>query len=345
MTVHPFDVPGAPEEDGAGNPGRRLREARNAGRLSLDDVALRLRLDRRVVDALERDDYRDLPEPTFVRGYLRGYARLLGLPPGPIVEAYDRQGHAPPGLVPDIASRPQVRSTDAPVRLVTYAIVGVLVTLGVLWWRFERAPEPVPLDLAGLTTAPATASAPTSPPALRPEPSVAAPPTPAVPATPATPAPAAAAATARAADAPATGRPAPAAAPATPAASAAPTVAAALVSAGQAAQPPVAPTVAAAPAGPGQAAQLAVAPPAPAGGPDRLVLRLKHDSWVEVYERGGKRLFFNQAKAGQTLSLSGSPPFRVILGYARDAQVEYNGAPFDTAPHTSRDIARFSVGG
>lgn len=45
------------------------------------------------------------------------------------------------------------------------------------------------------------------------------------------------------------------------------------------------------------------------------------------------------------LSLSGTPPFRVILGYARDAQVEYNGALFDHAPFTSRDIARFTVGG
>jgi cytoskeleton protein RodZ len=332
VTVHPFDVPGAPEEDGAGNPGRRLREARGAARLTQDDVALRLRLDRRVVDALERDDYRDLPEPTFVRGYLRGYARLLGLPPGPIVEAYDRQGHAPPGLVPDIASRPQVRSTDVPVRIVTYAIVGVLITLGVLWWRFERAPEPVPLDLAGLATAPATAGEPASPPARRPEPSVAPPPASASAAhpAPATPSPATAAVAARAADAPAPGRlpPAPAAAvPTAPPATPVPTVAVASASPGQAAQVPT------------------VGPTTPAAGPDRLVLRLKHDSWVEVYERGGKRLFFNQAKAGQTLSLSGSPPFRVILGYARDAQVEYNGALFDTAPHTSRDIARFSVGG
>ena len=116
--------------------------------------------------------------------------------------------------------------------------------------------------------------------------------------------------------------------------------------------PREAPTPAAAPATPpgasaasAAAEPLPTAPAVPEGGPNRLVLRFKHDSWVEVYERGGKRLYFNQAKGGQVLSLSGTPPFRVILGYARDAQVEYNGALFDHAPFTSRDIARFTVGG
>ena len=142
-----YAIPGA-VEDGSESPGRRLREARTAARLSQDDVAVRLRLDRRVVDALERDDHRSLPEPTFVRGYLRSYARLLGLPAGPIVEAYDREGHTPPGLVADLSRRQEVRSSDPPVRLMTYVVVAALVTLGVLWWRYERTPEPVPLDQA-----------------------------------------------------------------------------------------------------------------------------------------------------------------------------------------------------
>ena len=313
MTVHPFDIPGA-VEDGSESPGRRLREARTAARLSQDDVAVRLRLDRRVVDALERDDHRSLPEPTFVRGYLRSYARLLGLPAGPIVEAYDREGHTPPGLVADLSRRQEVRSSDPPVRLMTYVVVAALVTLGVLWWRYERTPEPVPLDQAGTT-----------------------PPTALV--APAVTGPAAAPPSAPAASPAVTGTPPP------------PAAAVPAVAAGTAPTPPAG-TGAAAPATPpgasaasAAAEPLPTAPAVPEGGPNRLVLRFKHDSWVEVYERGGKRLYFNQAKGGQVLSLSGTPPFRVILGYARDAQVEYNGALFDHAPFTSRDIARFTVGG
>ena len=313
MTVHPFDIPGA-VEDGSESPGRRLREARTAARLSQDDVAVRLRLDRRVVDALERDDHRSLPEPTFVRGYLRSYARLLGLPAGPIVEAYDREGHTPPGLVADLSRRQEVRSSDPPVRLMTYVVVAALVTLGVLWWRYERTPEPVPLDQAGTTPPTALAAPAVTGPAAAPPSAPAA--SPAVTGTPPPPAAAVPAVAAGTAPTPPAGTGA--AAPATPPGASA---------ASAAAEP------------------LPTAPAVPEGGPNRLVLRFKHDSWVEVYERGGKRLFFNQAKGGQVLSLSGTPPFRVILGYARDAQVEYNGALFDHAPHTSRDIARFTVGG
>ena len=313
MTVHPFDIPGA-VEDGSESPGRRLREARTAARLSQDDVAVRLRLDRRVVDALERDDHRSLPEPTFVRGYLRSYARLLGLPAGPIVEAYDREGHTPPGLVADLSRRQEVRSSDPPVRLMTYVVVAALVTLGVLWWRYERTPEPVPLDQAGTTPPTALAAPAVTGPAAAPPSAPAA--SPAVTGTPPPPAAAVPAVAAGTAPTPPAGTGA--AAPATPPGASA---------ASAAAEP------------------LPTAPAVPEGGPNRLVLRFKHDSWVEVYERGGKRLYFNQAKGGQVLSLSGTPPFRVILGYARDAQVEYNGALFDHAPSTSRDIARFTVGG
>ena len=313
MTVHPFDIPGA-VEDGSESPGRRVREARTAARLSQDDVAVRLRLDRRVVDALERDDHRSLPEPTFVRGYLRSYARLLGLPAGPIVEAYDREGHTPPGLVADLSRRQEVRSSDPPVRLMTYVVVAALVTLGVLWWRYERTPEPVPLDQAGTTPPTALAAPAVTGPAAAPPSAPAA--SPAVTGTPPPPAAAVPAVAAGTAPTPPAGTGA--AAPATPPGASA---------ASAAAEP------------------LPTAPAVPEGGPNRLVLRFKHDSWVEVYERGGKRLYFNQAKGGQVLSLSGTPPFRVILGYARDAQVEYNGALFDHAPFTSRDIARFTVGG
>jgi len=313
VTVHPFDIPGA-VEDGSESPGRRLREARTAARLSQDDVAVRLRLDRRVVDALERDDHRSLPEPTFVRGYLRSYARLLGLPAGPIVEAYDREGHTPPGLVADLSRRQEVRSSDPPVRLMTYVVVAALVTLGVLWWRYERTPEPVPLDQAGTTPPTALAAPAVTGPAAAPPSAPAA--SPAVTGTPPPPAAAVPAVAAGTAPTPPAGTGA--AAPATPPGASA---------ASAAAEP------------------LPTAPAVPEGGPNRLVLRFKHDSWVEVYERGGKRLYFNQAKGGQVLSLSGTPPFRVILGYARDAQVEYNGALFDHAPFTSRDIARFTVGG
>lgn len=61
------------------SPGTLVREARAAAGLSIDDVAQQLKLAPRQVEALEADDYAQLPGRTFVRGFLRNYARLLGL--------------------------------------------------------------------------------------------------------------------------------------------------------------------------------------------------------------------------------------------------------------------------
>lgn len=71
-------------------PGQRLREAREAAGLSVDEVARRLHLSNTFVRALEQDDYDRLPEPTFIKGYLRNYARLLGLPAEEVAAMFQR---------------------------------------------------------------------------------------------------------------------------------------------------------------------------------------------------------------------------------------------------------------
>ena len=116
-------------------PGARLRQAREAANRGIGEISGALHLDPRVVEALEADSFDRLPPPTFVRGYLKGYARLLGLPPGPILEVYDRRGFGPPPLVPDVTEAPQAHTSDLAVRLVTYGIAAALVVLVVLWWR------------------------------------------------------------------------------------------------------------------------------------------------------------------------------------------------------------------
>lgn len=77
----------APVPAGAPTPGMLVREAREAAGLSIDDVASQLKLAPRQVQALEADDYAMLPGRTFVRGFLRNYARLLGLDAGALLAA------------------------------------------------------------------------------------------------------------------------------------------------------------------------------------------------------------------------------------------------------------------
>ena len=127
-------------------PGEQLRAAREAAGMSVHEISTHMRLDRRVVLALEADDYEQLPAPTFVRGYLRGYARLLDLPPEPVLRAFEQRDFAPPSLVADISVRSQMRSGDFPFRIVTYIVVAALIVLVVLWWRSQDF-APVRFDM------------------------------------------------------------------------------------------------------------------------------------------------------------------------------------------------------
>jgi len=71
-------------------PGQRLRAAREDAGLALADVAERLRLSTTIVKALEADDYERLPGAAFVKGYLRNYAKLVGLPADDIANLFQQ---------------------------------------------------------------------------------------------------------------------------------------------------------------------------------------------------------------------------------------------------------------
>ncbi|MGH8579281.1 MAG: helix-turn-helix domain-containing protein [Gammaproteobacteria bacterium] len=57
--------------------GDRLRQAREAQKMAIEEVAARLNLKPAIVQALEEDQYQHLPSAAYARGYLRGYARLM----------------------------------------------------------------------------------------------------------------------------------------------------------------------------------------------------------------------------------------------------------------------------
>ena len=80
-------------------------------------------------------------------------------------------------------------------------------------------------------------------------------------------------------------------------------------------------------------------------GPDTVTLVLNTDCWVEIFDADDGKVFYDLARAGQTLVLSGTAPFSVLLGNADAATVEFNSVPFDITPHvTGIGIARFVLG-
>ena len=73
-----------------------LREARQRRGFSLDQVARATKISVTILRAIEADRFDDLPQSVFLRGFLRAYAREVGLDPEAIVSRYLRelqQGH------------------------------------------------------------------------------------------------------------------------------------------------------------------------------------------------------------------------------------------------------------
>src|ERR1700676_677667 len=102
----PNNVDGLPVAASVG-PGARLRAAREAAGLSLDQVAQQLKLAPRQVKALEDESFGELPGRTFSRGFVRNYARLLDL------DAQDLLAHLPDVTQAPALGSPTLHSTGA----------------------------------------------------------------------------------------------------------------------------------------------------------------------------------------------------------------------------------------
>ena len=75
------------------SPGEQLRDKRNAQKLDLHSAARDLNVDTWILEALEEDNYASIGAPIFVKGHLRNYARLLGLPADDLVAAFEEIEH------------------------------------------------------------------------------------------------------------------------------------------------------------------------------------------------------------------------------------------------------------
>lgn len=78
----------AESQPGSKTLGAALRLAREGRGLDLEEVARQLRMSPRQVTALEANDFASLPSPTFIRGFIRNYARLLETDPEPLLAIY-----------------------------------------------------------------------------------------------------------------------------------------------------------------------------------------------------------------------------------------------------------------
>ncbi len=123
-------------------PGARLREAREARKLTVEAAATQLRIDPALVLALEEDDYDKFAAPIFITGNIRAYARLLDLAPEPLLEAYHGLGHDVPPALKQVNRYPRLGSSTswAPgVIVLLLVVVAIMVFLG--WQSGGRLPS------------------------------------------------------------------------------------------------------------------------------------------------------------------------------------------------------------
>jgi len=330
------------------NPGELLRLAREKRDWSQAEVARKLNLTVSSLNHVETGAFDKLPGHTFARGYIRAYAKLMDLDQAALVDAFDRYTgtHAKGSDVHSLGRIEEpVRLSHNILRGVSLLLLVAVVGGGFVWWQDQGslrgkdlakiALEHVEVESADGTTQihpldepedqavtagqqpeaaplPLAQGTPEQPEAAGEQ--VAASP---APAAAATPAPAQQAPVQPTASAPAA-TPAPVA-PATPAPAAA---------------------VPAEPAAPVSAS----APAAVPAGSGKVAIQFTADCWTQVSDGNGKVLFSAVKRKGDNLELTGKPPFAVRLGFARGAQVSYNGQAVDVAPFTSGETARLKLG-
>jgi cytoskeleton protein RodZ len=120
-------------------PGLQLARAREKRGYSQEYVAGKLHLRVRVIELLETDDYEQMPEPVFIKGYLRAYAKLLGLPAEPLLEIFN-SNYLPERKLDKALwqSKRELHKGEQAVRILTGLIaVGAIVVVS-FWWQKNK---------------------------------------------------------------------------------------------------------------------------------------------------------------------------------------------------------------
>lgn len=317
---HTAPEPGAPTAAATGA-GSSLREAREGKGISTAEVAAQLHLHEHIIVALEQDDHDRLPAPIYVRGYVRAYARLLGLDEEELLALYQ------PAESPELRTvgmpPPAQRALERPRLpwrtlglLLVLAVLGGLV-LPVLPGLWERLSGGAP-DTAVETDAPSLPGAPPGAPETRAEAGVDSDAAIRLP-TLSAPLP----------------EPAPESVPeSVPEPSAAPSVP---ESPRPEASPP--PAEAVAPAEP-------TPPPAPAEPASvlrRVRLQLNQESWISIRDGDGAALLVGLYPAGSEHRVSGRPPLQVVLGNAAGVEFSVDGRAYDLTGYDPGSVARFTL--
>ncbi|UUE37537.1 cytoskeleton protein RodZ [Pectobacterium aroidearum] len=318
-------------------PGERLREARERLGFTQQTIAERLCLKISTVRDIEDGTTPADLAPTFLRGYVRSYAKLVHLPEDELLPAVDKQAIPKTISVSPMQSfslKKSRKKRDGWLMTITWLVVLVVLGLtGAWWWQNHQAQQaeinsmvdhassmqaqtegqPVPLidnSAPQETATPNSAAAPASTPVDL---------SATVTATPSTPSSSASSTT-------------PSTAPSSQ-------------------SPSQANTAQHQTAGNGLLGAGAVAPAAgtvaesnPVSAAHALVMTFTADCWLEVTDASGKKLFSGMQRNGGTLNLDGQSPYKLKIGAPAAVQIQFQGKPVDLSRFVrSNQVARLTL--
>lgn len=301
-----------------------LRQAREARGWSQAEVARRLNLRLAVIESIDDDHYKAGVALTFLRGYVKAYAKVVGVNEQQALAAFDGMSgieqvrSAAATSMQSFSRKTRQQANDKWLKRISWLVLLGLVGSLVFWWwqdsgasYVERTLEPVISQQDAVPTPPAEVQAETAPAPLM------------VPSEPVE-------------------------MPAEPLsqASAEPGVTATPVADEQPEAVSAAEPVSEVDAEPAKAvvdADSAAASPVPAADPRRLVLSFSADCWIQITDAEGRVLSEGVKTSRDNLVLEGEPPFRLVLGAPRAASVEYLGQPVDLSSFSAGRVARLTV--
>ena len=313
----------------ANSTGARLRNAREQLGLSQQAVAERLCLKVSTVRDIEEDKAPADLASTFLRGYIRSYARLVHIPEEELLPMMAKQAPIRAAKVAPMQSfslGKRRKKRDGWLMSFTWLILFVVIGLsGAWWWQDHKAQQEEITSMADQSTSDLNSSDSGSQ---------------SIPldTSSANNAPDTTAANANSAPVDTSTAPAPSA----PAATSAPVDNNAVVAPSQANVD----TAAAAPAAPAPTSALPTdqANAATTASAQDLVMNFSADCWLEVSDATGKKLFSGLQRKGGNLNLSGQAPYKLKIGAPAAVQIQYLGKPVDLSRFIrTNQVARLTL--
>jgi cytoskeleton protein RodZ len=316
------------------NPGESLRTVRESKGWTVAEAAERLNLTPQRLSQIEDGDFDKLPGSTFARGYIRAYAKLLELDQSRLVLEFDQfTGTDAAGSSVHSLGRIEqpVSYSQRILRFFSFILLMGVIGAGLYWWQ-EQAErqadestatsiEHVEVEGADGTTQIHSLDEPEDQAVLAAQDGIELSPPSVVDELGALPETTAAQEQVQTE------------VPAEPQAGAA-----------------------LSPTGPGEVATAVesapVTSPVPesvdepvlGAGEGQVNLTFSADCWVQLTDAKGKILFSALKRGGESLSMVGEAPLELRLGFARGAQVSYNGQTVDVSPFITGETARLKLG-